>query len=176
MPIFLGFTWRHNFTGGQLQIDAQSSKGYTFSLYVLTLCLAANMCNFVRFFHSSTAWSSIHFGLTPTQISCKIPWWNPRILWCVPSSWNLSYYFCLLFYFLSFCILRCETYSLFFVYICFLHSILYKINNRIKSTLQCICLLSLLYGGRADKICGKADNILPNRKTSMPNKECVGHN
>ena len=26
-----------------------------FSLYVLTLCLAANMYNFVRFFHSSTA-------------------------------------------------------------------------------------------------------------------------
>ena len=24
---FLGFTWRHNFTGGQLQIDAQSSEG-----------------------------------------------------------------------------------------------------------------------------------------------------
>ena len=26
-----------------------------FLLYVLTLCLEANMCNFVRFFHSSTA-------------------------------------------------------------------------------------------------------------------------
>ena len=41
--------------GGQLQIDAQSSEGNSFSLYVLNLCLAANMCNFARFFHSSTA-------------------------------------------------------------------------------------------------------------------------
>ena len=31
------------------------SKGNSFSLFVLILCLAANMCNFVRFFHSSTA-------------------------------------------------------------------------------------------------------------------------
>ena len=53
--LFLDFTWRHNFTGGQLQIDAQSSEGNSFSLYALTLCLAANMCNFVRFFYSSTA-------------------------------------------------------------------------------------------------------------------------
>ena len=43
------------FTGGQLQIDAQSSEGNNFSLYVLALCLEANMCNFVRFVHSSTA-------------------------------------------------------------------------------------------------------------------------
>ena len=33
-----------------LQTDAQSSEGNSFSLYVLTLCLAANMHNFVRFF------------------------------------------------------------------------------------------------------------------------------
>ena len=39
----------------QLQIDAQSSEGNSFSLYVLILCLAAKMCNFVRFFHSRTA-------------------------------------------------------------------------------------------------------------------------
>ena len=32
-----------NFTGDQLQIDAQSSEGNGFSLYVLILCLAANM-------------------------------------------------------------------------------------------------------------------------------------
>ena len=37
--------------GGQLQIDAQSSERNSFALYVLTLCLAASMCNFVRFFH-----------------------------------------------------------------------------------------------------------------------------
>ena len=43
-----------NFTGGQLQIDTQSLDGNNFSLYVLTFCLAANMCNFVRFVHSST--------------------------------------------------------------------------------------------------------------------------
>ena len=40
---------------GQLQFDAQSSEGNSFSLYALTLCLAANMCNFETFFHSSTA-------------------------------------------------------------------------------------------------------------------------
>ena len=44
-----------NFIGGKLQTDTQSSEGNSFSLYVLTLCLAANMCNFVRFFHFSTA-------------------------------------------------------------------------------------------------------------------------
>ena len=44
-----------NFTGGQLQINTQLSKGNKFSLYVLTFCLAANMCNLVRFAHSSTA-------------------------------------------------------------------------------------------------------------------------
>ena len=54
-PVSLGLTRRHSYTGGQLQIDAQSSEGNSFLLYVLTLCLAANMCNFVRFFHSSTA-------------------------------------------------------------------------------------------------------------------------
>ena len=43
-----------NFTGGQLQIDTQSLKENNFLLYVLTFCLAANMCNFVRFVHSST--------------------------------------------------------------------------------------------------------------------------
>ena len=42
-----------NFTGGQLQIDTQSLEGNIFSLYALTLCLAANMCNFVRFVLSS---------------------------------------------------------------------------------------------------------------------------
>ena len=42
-----------NFIGGQLQIDTQSSDGNNFSLYVLTLYLAGNMCNFVRFVHSS---------------------------------------------------------------------------------------------------------------------------
>ena len=55
IPEFSGFSWLHNFTGGQLQINVQSSEGNSFSLYVLTLCSAANMCNFVRFFHSSTA-------------------------------------------------------------------------------------------------------------------------
>ena len=44
-----------NFTGGQLQIKTQSSEGNNFSPYVLTFCLPANMCNFVRFVHSSTA-------------------------------------------------------------------------------------------------------------------------
>ena len=43
-----------NFTGGQIQIDAQSLEGNNFSLYVLPFCLAANMCNFVRFVLSST--------------------------------------------------------------------------------------------------------------------------
>ena len=54
-----------SFTGGQLQIDAQSLEGNNFSLYVLSLCSAANMCNFVRFVRSSTAHSSIHFGFDP---------------------------------------------------------------------------------------------------------------
>ena len=40
--------------GVNLQINAQSSAKNSFSLYVLTLCLAANMCNFVRFFYSRT--------------------------------------------------------------------------------------------------------------------------
>ena len=62
--LFLGFTWRHNFTGGQLQINAQSSEGNSFSLYVW---------DFVRFFHSSTAKSSIHFGLTPLRLTAKYP-------------------------------------------------------------------------------------------------------
>ena len=44
-----------NFTGGQLQIDTQSLEGNNFSLYVLTFCLSANVSNFVRFAHSSTA-------------------------------------------------------------------------------------------------------------------------
>ena len=44
-----------SFTGGLLQIDTQSLVGNNFSLYVLSLCLAANMCNFVRFVHSSAA-------------------------------------------------------------------------------------------------------------------------
>ena len=56
-----------NFTGGQLQIDTLSSDCKKFSLYVLTLCLAANVSNFVRFACSSAVQSSIHFGLTPTQ-------------------------------------------------------------------------------------------------------------
>ena len=42
------------FTGGQLNIDTQSWEGIIFSLYVLTLYLAASKCNFVRFVHSST--------------------------------------------------------------------------------------------------------------------------
>ena len=62
-----------NFTGGQLKIDTQSLEGNNFSLYVLTFCLAASMCNFVRFVHFSTVKSSIHFGLTPAQIYCKMP-------------------------------------------------------------------------------------------------------
>ena len=56
-----------NFTGGQLQIDTLSSDWKNFSVYVLTLCLAANVRNFVRFACSSAVQSSIHFGLTPTQ-------------------------------------------------------------------------------------------------------------
>ena len=36
-----------NFTGGQLQINTQSSEENNSSLYVWILCLAANMCNFV---------------------------------------------------------------------------------------------------------------------------------
>ena len=43
-----------NFTGGQLKIGTQSLEANNFSLYVLTFCLVANMCNFVRFAHSST--------------------------------------------------------------------------------------------------------------------------
>ena len=43
-----------NFTGGQLLIDTQSLEGNNFSLFVLPFCLAANMCNFVRFVDSST--------------------------------------------------------------------------------------------------------------------------
>ena len=33
--LFLGFMWSHNFTGGQLQIDAQSSEGNSF----FTVCV-----------------------------------------------------------------------------------------------------------------------------------------
>ena len=67
----------------------------------------------------------------------------------------------------------CVKHALYFlVYICFLHSVLHKINNFILNLLcyncvQCIRLLSSLYGWRADNICGRADNILPHRKTSM---------
>ena len=66
-----------NFTGGQLQIDTLSSDWKKFSLYVLTLCLATNACNFVRFACSSAVQSSIHFGLTPTQKYWKRFQWNP---------------------------------------------------------------------------------------------------
>ena len=38
---------------------------------MLTLCLAANVCNFVRFACSSAVQSSIHFGLTPLGITEK---------------------------------------------------------------------------------------------------------
>ena len=71
-----------NFTGGQLQIDTLSSDWKKFSLYVLTLCLAANMCN-MRFACSSAVQSSIHFGLTPTQNYWKRFQWNRRILTCI---------------------------------------------------------------------------------------------
>ena len=73
------YSWVINFTGGQLQIDTLSSDWKKFSLCVLTLCLAANVCHFVRFACSSAAQSSIHFGLTPTQNYWKRFQWNPRI-------------------------------------------------------------------------------------------------
>ena len=38
---------------------------------MLTLCLAANVRNFVRFACSSAVQSSIHFGLTPPRITGK---------------------------------------------------------------------------------------------------------
>ena len=38
---------------------------------MLTLCLAANVRNFVRFACSSAVQSSIHFGLTPLRITKK---------------------------------------------------------------------------------------------------------
>ena len=59
----------------------------------------------------------------------------------------------------------CVKHALYFlVYICFLHSVLHKINNCILNLLcyncvQCIRLLSSLYGWRADNIWGRADNI-----------------
>ena len=56
-----------NFTGGQLQINTLSSDSKKFSLYVLTLCLAANVCNFMIFACSNAVQTSIHFWLTPTQ-------------------------------------------------------------------------------------------------------------
>ena len=71
--IIMEYSWVSRDLIISLGVNTQLSEGNSFSLYVLTLCLAANMCNFVRFFHSSTAKSSIHFGLTPTQINCKTP-------------------------------------------------------------------------------------------------------
>ena len=44
----------YNFRQRQ-NLSVWSLEGNSYSLYVLTLCLVANMCNFVRFFHSSTA-------------------------------------------------------------------------------------------------------------------------
>ena len=77
--VFLGFTWRHKFYWGST-LNRYTVIGLKkISLYVLTLCLAANMCNFVRFACSSTIQSSIHFGLTPTQNYWKRFQWNPRI-------------------------------------------------------------------------------------------------
>ena len=75
----LGFTWRHKFHWESTPNRYTVIRLKKFPLYGLTLCLAANVCNFVRFACSSAVQSSIHFGLTPTQNYWKRFQWNPRI-------------------------------------------------------------------------------------------------
>ena len=59
------FTWNSKFM--------QSSEGNSVSLYVLTLCLAANVRNFVRFFHSSTDNHQYILGWPPLRLTAKYP-------------------------------------------------------------------------------------------------------
>ena len=73
--------WRHKFHWGSTlnRYTVIRLKKILLTLYVLTLSLATNVCNFVRFACSSAVQSSIHFGLTPTQNYWKRFQWNPRI-------------------------------------------------------------------------------------------------